>query len=62
MGVFAGVLNPITAEIEDWGDAMTHYGCSLLSREVIDDRHFEMEDYQGRGALKATNRQAWRYI
>lgn len=26
---------------------MTHYGCSLLSCGVIDERHFEMEDYQG---------------
>lgn len=26
---------------------MTHYGCSLLSCGVVDERHFEMEDYQG---------------
>jgi len=26
---------------------MTHYGCSLLSCGVIDERHFEMADYQG---------------
>jgi 2-oxoglutarate ferredoxin oxidoreductase subunit beta len=26
---------------------MTHYGCSLLGCGVEDDRHFEMEDYQG---------------
>ncbi len=26
---------------------MTHYGCSLLSCGIIDDRTFEMEDYQG---------------
>ena len=26
---------------------MTHFGCSLLSCGVIDERHFEMEDYQG---------------
>ncbi len=25
---------------------MTHYGYSLLGRSMIDDRHFEMEDYQ----------------
>jgi 2-oxoglutarate ferredoxin oxidoreductase subunit beta len=26
---------------------MTHYGCSLLSCGIVDDRHFEMEDYEG---------------
>jgi len=26
---------------------MTHYGCSLLGSGVVDDRHFEMEDYEG---------------
>ncbi len=26
---------------------MTHYGCSLLSCGIIDERTFEMEDYQG---------------
>jgi 2-oxoglutarate ferredoxin oxidoreductase subunit beta len=26
---------------------MTHYGCSLLAGGVIDERHFEMVDYQG---------------
>ncbi|UCC48835.1 MAG: hypothetical protein JSV41_01300, partial [Gemmatimonadota bacterium] len=26
---------------------MTHYGCSLLSCGVVDERHFEMDDYQG---------------
>jgi 2-oxoglutarate ferredoxin oxidoreductase subunit beta len=26
---------------------MTHYGCSLLSCGVIDERSFEMEDYEG---------------
>ncbi len=26
---------------------MTHYGCSLLSCGIIDDRTFELEDYQG---------------
>jgi 2-oxoglutarate ferredoxin oxidoreductase subunit beta len=26
---------------------MTHYGCSLLGCGVIDERHFEMEDYEG---------------
>jgi 2-oxoglutarate ferredoxin oxidoreductase subunit beta len=26
---------------------MTHYGCSLLNLGVVDERHFEMDDYQG---------------
>jgi len=26
---------------------MTHYGCSLLSCGIVDERTFEMEDYQG---------------
>jgi 2-oxoglutarate ferredoxin oxidoreductase subunit beta len=26
---------------------MTHYACSLLNLEEIDERHFELEDYQG---------------
>ena len=26
---------------------MTHYGCSLLGSGVVDERHFEMEDYEG---------------
>ena len=29
---------------------MTHYGCSLLGCGVEDDRHFEMEDYEGQVA------------